>query len=367
LPSKINNHSRKIAIVGFLGSDYVLNLASLMRGHSADISFILSDNLNMPSEIANSFKIYKFQNTSAKNPAKLFKSFRDLLRILYRERFNTVHFASPRPFWTFIILFFLKRIIGSRILITLHEPFRRQGDPSTLPLYAGFERFWEIKLADVLILGGESIIREFQARARTWAKVIACGLGVDCYLTEIHAPVSQFRKNYVLFFGRIQKYKGLDVLIQSFKDVNNKFSLVIAGKGEIIKTTILQQLLAEHRVKIYNSFIDDVTLCKLISHAKVVAAPYLTSTQSGVIGYALAYNTPVITTRVGTMEEVVKDGITGFVIEPNNSQELTEKLNFLLNNEELQIQIQQNIEKEKILVNNKIAKKLESIYFLSPL
>ncbi len=60
--------------------------------------------------------------------------------------------------------------------------------------------------------------------------------------------------------------------------------------------------------------------------ADVVVLPYISATQSGVVQLAFGFGKPVITTRVGGLQEVVRDGYNGLVVPPQNEEALAEAI-----------------------------------------
>lgn len=123
--------------------------------------------------------------------------------------------------------------------------------------------------------------------------------------------------DYILFFGKIVPYKGVDILIEAYKRSDacrNGVKLVVAGKG-LIKHDA--QTLGENIV-VLNRYIDNDELANLIRHCKYVVLPYLSATQSGCVMSAFAFNKPILATDVGDLPKVVIEGVTGAVCEPND-------------------------------------------------
>lgn len=107
-------------------------------------------------------------------------------------------------------------------------------------------------------------------------------------------------KDYFLFFGRIEKYKGVDLLYQVFKDSSflKQEKLVIAGKGDIyfdyqpLKNVIL-----------INRFIRDNEIKNLFQKAKCVIFPYISATQSGVFSFCFYFGKKIIASDVSFFQE----------------------------------------------------------------
>ena len=129
-------------------------------------------------------------------------------------------------------------------------------------------------------------------------------------------------KRYILFFGFIRNYKGLDILLEamsllpeSLKDVN----LLVAGEyyeDSAPYDEIIAQKQLGKRVELHTKFIpnDDVRL--YFSADDIVAQPYRNATQSGVSQIAYHFETPMIITNVGGLSELVPHGEAGWVCEP---------------------------------------------------
>jgi glycosyltransferase involved in cell wall biosynthesis len=138
-------------------------------------------------------------------------------------------------------------------------------------------------------------------------------------------------KKYVLFFGLVRKYKGLDLLLRAFaeKALNDtNITLLIAGefyeKPEIY-TKQIEELGIGDRVIIHNKFIAHDKVRLYFSIADIVAQTYHTATQSGITQIAFHFNVPMLVTNVGGLSEIVKHNEMGYVCK-KNPQEIAEAL-----------------------------------------
>ncbi|MBO7586590.1 MAG: glycosyltransferase [Bacteroidales bacterium] len=131
---------------------------------------------------------------------------------------------------------------------------------------------------------------------------------------------------YVLFFGFIRDYKGLDLLIDAFADERLKQSdikLLVAGEFYGDSSPYLQKiqdLQINDKVVLFNDYIPDHEVNRFFSAADIVAQPYKTATQSGVTQIAFHFEKPMLVTRVGGLPEIVPDGKIGYVVEPDSKQ-----------------------------------------------
>lgn len=109
---------------------------------------------------------------------------------------------------------------------------------------------------------------------------------------------------YILFFGRVSAYKGIDLLYDAFLDGNIDAKLVIAGYG----TPYFSRRDDEHDVIWINRFIKDEEVGRLFSRAGVVVYPYTQATMSGVLSIAHYFNTQVIVSDMPFFIDNIADG-----------------------------------------------------------
>ena len=129
-------------------------------------------------------------------------------------------------------------------------------------------------------------------------------------------------KNYMLFFGLVRAYKGLDWLLDAFgkvKDELTNLQLIIAGEfyedEEKYRKQILDKGLTS-RVILKNEFIADADLRKYFGAADLIVQPYKTATQSGVTQVAFHFERPCLVTNVGGLGEIIHHGKMGYAVEP---------------------------------------------------
>ena len=128
---------------------------------------------------------------------------------------------------------------------------------------------------------------------------------------------------YMLFFGLVRAYKGLDLLLDAFgkvKDQLPNLQLIIAGEfyedEDKYRAQISNNQLT-NRVIIKNDFIADADLRKYFGAANLIVQPYKTATQSGVTQVAFHFEKPMLVTNVGGLGEIVHDHKMGYAVEPN--------------------------------------------------
>jgi glycosyltransferase involved in cell wall biosynthesis len=129
--------------------------------------------------------------------------------------------------------------------------------------------------------------------------------------------------NYLLFFGLIRDYKGLDLVIEALADdilSGKKIKLLVAGEfysNELQYRNQVRKLNLENRVIFYNRYIPNNKVADFFNVADMVVQPYKTATQSGVTQIAYHFNKPMLVTNVGGLPEIVTHGKAGYVCEPS--------------------------------------------------
>jgi glycosyltransferase involved in cell wall biosynthesis len=131
----------------------------------------------------------------------------------------------------------------------------------------------------------------------------------------------------ILFFGYIRAYKGLDLLLRATALVlrQQKIRLLIAGEfyGEEEKyRNLISELQLHDHVTVVSDFIPNEKVKYYFSASDCVVLPYRSATQSGIVQTAYQFSTPVIASRIGGIPEVVHDGISGLLVEPDNVEAL---------------------------------------------
>lgn len=132
-----------------------------------------------------------------------------------------------------------------------------------------------------------------------------------------------------LFFGRIDEYKGIDILLHAYKIVERKHSgqvtLTIAGNGDISKYK--KKIKELKNITVINRWINDNEVESLFSGRNLVTVcPYKDATQSGVILVSYNYEIPVIATDIGGLKEQIINGKTGFLIKRNCADALADAM-----------------------------------------
>jgi len=156
---------------------------------------------------------------------------------------------------------------------------------------------------------------------------------------------------YILFFGFIREYKGLDLLLKAFADERFRslpLKLLVAGEFytdpkpyfHLIEKGNLHELVIMH-----NEFVPNTEVVNYFCASSLVVQPYKDATQSGITQIAYHFDKPMITTNVGGLSETIIDNKVGFVVEPDNQQLADAIYNYF--HDDLEAQFTENVKKEK--------------------
>lgn len=154
-------------------------------------------------------------------------------------------------------------------------------------------------------------------------------------------------KGMILFFGNITKYKGIGILLESAEKVIKEFpdvKFVIAGKvrAKDSDSIDISHLNGLRNFDLRDYRISEEEVAELYQKASLLVLPYIEASQSGVLSIAFGFGKAIIATKVGALPEIIDDGITGLLIEPNNSEELSQAIIKLLHNDKLRNEIGKN-------------------------
>ncbi|MDR1585442.1 MAG: glycosyltransferase [Prevotellaceae bacterium] len=156
---------------------------------------------------------------------------------------------------------------------------------------------------------------------------------------------------YMLFFGFIRDYKGLDLLLKAFADEGlRKLNVKLIVAGEFYNNSkryfdLENELNLSGRVLWYSDFIPDSEVKYFFNAADIVVQPYKSATQSGVTQIAYHFEKPMLVTNVGGLSEIVPNGKAGYAVDPDE-KEIAAKLTGFFENKRFD-DFQQGILEEK--------------------
>lgn len=157
-------------------------------------------------------------------------------------------------------------------------------------------------------------------------------------------------KKYLLFFGFIRAYKGLDLLIQALADLKSDVHLIIAGEvyGSFEKyQQLIDELGLADRIHLFNHYISDDEVGTYFSASDVCMLPYKGATQSGITAISYHFDLPIIATDVGGLKEKTHHNETGLIVRKPDSHLIANEIKHYFSGD-LKSVFSENIQGEKL-------------------
>lgn len=235
-----------------------------------------------------------------------------MMRIIRNANVNTIYFESFH-IWNYPIILYCK-IYGIKCSHAINDVIPHEGDShSKINLMINF---LTAKLADRVILrssNGYNNALKYYSKYRN-----------KLYKVDLWYSFPQYcspKGKTVLFFGRMNKYKGIKYLFELAKRTPD-IQYVVAGKADDnVKDTVdllkkLTNVLLNEEVIPYDKMHD------YFYNAICIVLPYETATQSGVVLDAYKHSRPVVAFDVGALGEQIDNGLTGFLAKSGNIENL---------------------------------------------
>lgn len=137
------------------------------------------------------------------------------------------------------------------------------------------------------------------------------------------------RRPTALFFGYVREYKGLTYLLKAMPRILERVEIDLLVVGEFYEDrrkyeNLIDELGIRENVHVIDEHVPDESVARYFGAADVVVLPYVSATQSGITQIAYAFGVPVISTDVGGLPEVVRNGETGYVVKAQDDAELAD-------------------------------------------
>ncbi|MBZ5653419.1 MAG: glycosyltransferase family 4 protein [Acidobacteriia bacterium] len=290
--------------------------------------------------------------TSGKRLLKTVEHVFDMRRFVARMRAlkpDVIHFQwLPVPVLDKIYLRQLRRI--APLVLTAHNTTLYHGVSSPLQ-GLGFRSVFQY--FDAIVAHTEYSKKRIHAKG--WISPEAVAViphGVLDYYRSLGrdtvADGAGAESRTIVFFGNIKPYKGLDVLLRAFHALplatRKSSRLVIAGLPHCdmrASRKLSQDLGIDSQVTWKLEFMEELEVADLFRSAAVVALPYLEIDQSGVLMTAIAFETPIVASRLEGFQETIQDGVHGYLVPPGEVSSLASALHHILTSPEQAGQMRQ--------------------------
>lgn len=158
-------------------------------------------------------------------------------------------------------------------------------------------------------------------------------------------------KKNLLFFGLIRDYKGLDILLKAFDELDESYQLIVAGEpyGSFDKyRELIDASPAKGRIHLFLDFIKDSEVADFFSTADLVVLPYRSATQSGISSVSYHFEVPLVVTDVGGLKETIGTRGTGLVAKECTPEMIKAEVQRFFADPVLRESCVENIRKEKV-------------------
>lgn len=248
-----------------------------------------------------------------------------------KNKINNVITTMPHLWTIFFIPFF--NLLKIKHIVTIHDATPHPGDFFLWKIINSYL----CKLSYKIIVLSKYVKKEVISRHKISDSKIICsihgllsysGLTINC---KSFNDISTLR---LVFFGRIEKYKGLKYLLKAQIELEKSYKnikLEIYGSGDL---SIYKKYIKNIKnIKIENRWIEDDEIYKIFSRPCINTSAYIEASQSGTIPIALSCGIPTIGTNVGALSEQICHDKTGFIINRDNIvDEIIEKVEYCLLN-----------------------------------
>lgn len=319
-------------------------------------NIIIIPNAYNEKEFSNDFfKILREKLTITKGKYNKIKGIYKLLKLINKltKKYNidNIYIHTEEYFsFLFLLTFFIKK---NNTTLWFHDPILHEGSPKIVYLKRKIAYLTYLKYIKHLIISYNSVIKEIKndtslQKISKKFKVLYLPQMKEMEFENIKNNASIKLKYDFIFYGRIEEYKGLDLLLEVFKDRElQNIRLLIVGRGRKDKE-IKDKIKNSINITFINEYVPNRDLAKYIMESKFVILPYKTATGTQTIQIANYYNKMVLTTKVGCFTEYIKEGKNGLFI---NRQEYNSLKEAILNIMKYKID-----DRQKLLINEEYKK-----------
>lgn len=234
-----------------------------------------------------------------------------------------------------------------------------------------------LKQAAVIISPSKSYIDQSKFLKKYRDKIVVIPNGVEVKEFDIMESKTECRKimgfpenvKIILFFGFLSPYKGPDILLEAYAKIHEKYPdtlLIFAGNGilmEKLKTTV-NILHLEDNIKFLGYVENSLKpVCYKACDIFCLPSTMITECYPLSILESMASGVPVVASNIGGIPDIIQNGITGMLVNPNDSEDLQKTLIFLLQNEKYLEKLKYNATREIEKYSwDHIAEKTSTVY-----
>ena len=343
----------KIAIIDSLGAHgcshhlYLYGQASWLADSNIDVSIYTNNVTKNPSY--NGVGFFQFYRNIFNSRFKFISGIRHIIGSIFsiiHAKISGVNICHYHLFHANILVMFdfiLTKILRMRVVYTVHDVVSFENNRINQVISN-----WIYRGADKILIHNQfsaNIIKKSNKDVSSIIDVIPHGNylpflsgGVDKDISREIIGIGSERK-VLLFFGMIKKVKGLEIMLESLKNIvllHPDVLLVIAGRVWKNNFSVYQEIIDKYNLSdnclIHNRFIPQDDIKHYYASSDIVVLPYKRIYQSGVLLMSMSYEKIVLVSDLPPMIEVIEDNKTGFVFKTENPTSLANKVNNIFEN-----------------------------------
>lgn len=238
-----------------------------------------------------------------------------------KEKFDVIYFESLHV-WNLAVMLFSGR--KTHTYQVIHEVIPHEGDKQVKMVDLMNKAV--CLLCDTVVLRNQTYIDEMTRRysiSKDRVKYMELWRRYPEYTKPVHSK-------RVLFFGRINPYKGADNIVELAR-LCPQINFDVVGRVDPQMEGVIAELSKEKNVIINNNYVSDEEMKNYFVGADWIIVPYNSASQSGIIIDAYKYSRPVIAFNVGAISEQVADEKSGYLIEAGDNKKFAEKVREAIN------------------------------------
>jgi glycosyltransferase involved in cell wall biosynthesis len=217
------------------------------------------------------------------------------------------------------------------LLVTLHDPEIHPGN--LIEKINGILRIFILRLAKAIHIHSRVFEERLEKLGVKREKIFVIPHGSFAPLFSLYKNKEIKKENNILFFGRLEKYKGLEYFIQAGLKIDG-FKFIIAGPGKMPKNLLKTIQGNPQKFELINKFLSYEEIVELFQKSKVCVLPYIQATQSSIPLISAYFDVPVVATRVGSFVEEIPV-VNGVLVEHKNVDSLVKGILEALNKKPL--------------------------------
>ena len=279
-----------------------------------------------------------------------------VLKLNKKVHIDIIHGNGEEAFFHPLI----KKLTGSKFVLTSHSPFiPRSGIVKALRNPIQMLKRLNFYLLRAAVIKSECLIAysSFSKRLlkngagnKYTSAIYTISPGVDPSWFNV---VNKKKENFsdLLYFGRIEHEKGIDLLIKAFAGLLKESPLLtlhVIGEGNYLRLSkiLCRELEIENHI-IFYGWKEKNEIQKIMSNCDLCILPSRIESFGLTIAEAMAGGIPVVSTNAGAIPEIIQDGKTGILVPPDDIEALKKAIVFAFRNKD---KIKKNVDaaREKI-------------------